>query len=97
MTDGLSGFARRQQVRREELVRMANQIAHFFAPYPEADAIDGVRDHIEKFWDPAMRRALIAIAAQESQDAHVQSGAEQAALHPLVVQSVARLRPPSTT
>jgi formate dehydrogenase subunit delta len=41
-----------------DLVRMANQIAHFFAPYPDADAIDGVRDHLEKFWTRAMRVEL---------------------------------------
>lgn len=41
-----------------DLVRMANQIAHFFAPYPDADAIEGVRDHLEKFWTRAMRVEL---------------------------------------
>ncbi len=46
----------------EDLVRMANQIAHFFAPYPADDAIEGVRDHIVKFWDPGMRKELLAIA-----------------------------------
>jgi formate dehydrogenase subunit delta len=47
----------------EALVRMANQIAHFFAPYPEADAIEGVRDHLVHFWDPAMRKELLSIAS----------------------------------
>ncbi|WP_310570521.1 formate dehydrogenase subunit delta [Gemmatimonas sp.] len=47
----------------ETLVRMANQIAHFFAPYPETDAIEGVRDHLVHFWDPAMRKELLAIAS----------------------------------
>lgn len=46
----------------EELVRMANQIAHFFAAYPDEEAIDGVRDHLVKFWDPAMRKELLSIA-----------------------------------
>lgn len=41
-----------------DLVRMANQIAQFFAPYPDADAVDGVRDHLEKFWTRDMRRDL---------------------------------------
>jgi formate dehydrogenase subunit delta len=44
-----------------DLMRMANQIADFFAAYPEADAIAGVRDHLEKFWTPAMRKELIEI------------------------------------
>ncbi len=47
-----------------DLVRMANQIAHFFAPYPEPDGSDGVRDHLEHFWTPVMRRDLQAIATQ---------------------------------
>ena len=47
----------------EALVRMANDIAHFFAAYPEADAIEGVRDHIEHFWDPAMRKELLSVAS----------------------------------
>lgn len=46
----------------EDLVRMANQIADFFAPYPTDDAIECVRDHIMKFWDPGMRKELLAIA-----------------------------------
>ena len=46
----------------EDLVRMANQIAQFFAAYPDDDAIEGVRDHLLKFWDPAMRKELLAIA-----------------------------------
>lgn len=44
-----------------DLLRMANQIADFFAAYPEADAVDGVRDHLEKFWTPAMRKELVEI------------------------------------
>jgi formate dehydrogenase subunit delta len=47
----------------EDLVRMANQIAHFFSPYPEEDAIEGVRDHLVKFWDPGMRKELLSIAS----------------------------------
>lgn len=47
----------------EDLVWMANQIAHFFSPYPEEDAIEGVRDHLVKFWDPGMRKELLSIAS----------------------------------
>jgi formate dehydrogenase subunit delta len=46
----------------EKLVRMANQIADFFAPYPDAEAVAGVREHIRSFWTPAMRRELLAYA-----------------------------------
>jgi formate dehydrogenase subunit delta len=44
----------------DDLVRMANQIAAFFEPYPEEEAIAGVTEHLLKFWDPSMRTALIA-------------------------------------
>jgi formate dehydrogenase subunit delta len=71
-------------VLRDDLARMANQIALFFEPYPEAEALEGVRDHLEKFWDPAMRRELIAMDSQ-------QDGAA-ASLHPLVRKSIATLR-----
>jgi formate dehydrogenase subunit delta len=46
----------------EELVRMANQIAHYFAGYPEEVCVAGVRRHIEKFWTPDMRALLEELA-----------------------------------
>ncbi|MBV9655195.1 MAG: formate dehydrogenase subunit delta [Acetobacteraceae bacterium] len=46
----------------EKLVRMANQIADFFRPYPEGDAIAGVRDHLHAFWTSGMLRSLQARA-----------------------------------
>ncbi len=78
---------------REYLVRMANQIAAFFAPYPEPDAIDGVLDHLEKFWDPAMRRSLIAIIAADAGNDGASTDDSRATLHPLVSRAAARLRP----
>ncbi|MGC9271136.1 formate dehydrogenase subunit delta [Acidiphilium sp.] len=44
----------------EKLVYMANQIATFFASYPEDEAIAAIADHIDKFWDPRMRRQIAA-------------------------------------
>jgi formate dehydrogenase subunit delta len=44
----------------ENLVRMANDIGHFFAAEPRrADAVSGVANHIRRFWDPRMRRQII--------------------------------------
>lgn len=40
----------------EKLVRMANQIATFFASQPEAVRVDGVATHVNKFWEKRMRR-----------------------------------------
>lgn len=47
-------------MQRAELVHMANQIAAYYAAYPQAEAIDGVRSHLQRFWTQAMRRQLAA-------------------------------------
>ena len=46
---------------RAKLVYMANQIATFFKSQPHSDAAAGVATHINKFWEPRMRRQLFAI------------------------------------
>jgi formate dehydrogenase subunit delta len=43
----------------DKLVYMANQIAKFFAPQGDADAIAGTADHLRKFWDPRMRSLIL--------------------------------------
>jgi formate dehydrogenase subunit delta len=45
-----------------KLDHMANQIAAFFRPYAEEEAVAGVHDHIRAFWTPTMRRDLLARA-----------------------------------
>ena len=37
---------------------MANQIARFFASYPHPEAVEGVANHIQRFWEKRMRRQL---------------------------------------
>jgi formate dehydrogenase subunit delta len=45
----------------ERLVAMANDIAAFFdADADKAAAAEGVRFHISRFWEPRMRREIIA-------------------------------------
>jgi formate dehydrogenase subunit delta len=45
------------------LVAMANDIAAFFDSEPDkAVAAEGVRFHITRFWDPRMRREIVAHA-----------------------------------
>src|ERR1700754_1176321 len=41
---------------REKLVIMANQIAAFFHSKPREEGIAGIAEHINKFWEPRMRR-----------------------------------------
>jgi formate dehydrogenase subunit delta len=45
----------------EHLVKMANDIGHFFRAEPEReDAIAGIANHIDKFWTKRMRDKLRA-------------------------------------
>jgi len=45
------------------LVHMADRIGQFFQAMPDqAEATAGVAEHIRKFWEPRMRRALLAHA-----------------------------------
>ena len=44
----------------DKLVMMANQIGRFFTPQREGDAVAGIADHLEKFWDPRMKAAIVA-------------------------------------
>lgn len=45
----------------ENLVKMANDIGNFFAADPDREtAVAGVVDHLQKFWEPRMREAIIA-------------------------------------
>ena len=64
----------------ERLVYMANQIGQFFAARGPEKGVDGIVDHLHKFWDPRMRRAIVV---------HFQSGGE--GLDPLPRRAVERL------
>ncbi len=45
----------------QTVVRLANRIGEFFAVFPDREeAIEGVANHIRKFWEPRMRRQLYA-------------------------------------
>jgi formate dehydrogenase subunit delta len=45
----------------QTLVRLANRIGEFFDAFPDRDeAVDGVANHLRKFWEPRMRRQLYA-------------------------------------
>jgi formate dehydrogenase subunit delta len=45
----------------EKLIRMANQIATFFDSLPDHDqAVSETALHLQRTWDPRMRRALFA-------------------------------------
>jgi len=39
---------------------MANQIGKFFESQRADEVVPGIADHIRKFWDPRMRKAIFA-------------------------------------
>lgn len=52
----------------DNLVQMANRIGEFFAAMPDhAEAVDGVATHIRRFWEPRMRRQILAHVEQGGQ------------------------------
>jgi formate dehydrogenase subunit delta len=63
------------------LVRMANQIAAFFAAQDHDEAVAGIATHIRSFWEPRMRKGLYAV---------VDAGGE--GLDALVIEAAAELR-----
>lgn len=69
---------------REKLVRMANQIGTFFQSKPHAEGVAGVAEHINKFWEPRMRRQFFEI---------VDAGGE--GLTPIVIEAVPAIRRPA--
>ncbi|MCA8199886.1 MULTISPECIES: formate dehydrogenase subunit delta [Burkholderia] len=52
------------------LIDMANQIGAFFESMPDREeALAGIADHIRRFWEPRMRRALLAALDDPSSEA----------------------------
>jgi formate dehydrogenase subunit delta len=66
----------------DKLVYMANQIGVFFKAQDMDTASAKIAEHITKFWDPRMRRAIIA---------HLDTGG--AGLDPATRQAIETLRP----
>lgn len=45
----------------DKLIYQANQIATFFHSKPHAEGVAGVADHLNKFWEPRMRRQFFEL------------------------------------
>jgi formate dehydrogenase subunit delta len=63
------------------LVTMANQIGAFFETQAAGHAPDAIAEHLRRFWDPRMRKAILA---------HLEAGGE--GLTPAAAQAVQQLR-----
>ncbi|NYT35693.1 formate dehydrogenase [Allopusillimonas soli] len=77
----------------EHLIRLANRIGDFFEAFPDrAEGEEGIVNHIQKFWEPRMRRAMLDFLESRPDG---QSG--NAGLNEIVLQAILankeRLRP----
>jgi formate dehydrogenase subunit delta len=61
----------------DKLAYMANQIGTFFGTQKDADAVASIADHLTKFWDPRMRRDLLAHLETMKLDPMVREAAER--------------------
>jgi formate dehydrogenase subunit delta len=68
----------------DNLIKMANQIGGFFEAMPDRDeALADIASHLKRFWEPRMRRALLA---------HVDATDGGDGIIPIVQAAVARHR-----
>ena len=73
----------------DNLIRMVNRIGEFFEAQPDRDeALQGIAEHLRKFWDPRMRGQILQVLEQPG---------EAAQLRPLVREALqlhaAQLKP----
>ena len=68
-----------------KIIRMANQIGTFFSSKPHDEGVAGTAEHINKFWEPRMRRHFFEV---------VDAGG--AGLLPIVTEAAGRIRRPAT-
>lgn len=66
----------------EKLIHNINQAAQYWAAYPHAEAVHGLADHFNKFWEPRIRAKL-----------HDVIRAKDARLHPLVFDAAPTMKP----
>jgi formate dehydrogenase subunit delta len=67
----------------DKLIYQVNQIATFFRSKPHAEGVAGVAEHINKFWEPRMRRQFFEM---------VETGVK--GFDPLVLEAVPGVRRP---
>lgn len=68
----------------QHLIEMANHIGEFFGSMPDRDeAIAGIAEHIRRFWEPRMRRTILAT---------LDDPAACAAMLPIVKEALIRTR-----
>lgn len=66
----------------DRLIYMANQIARNLAVQRPERSVEMVADHIRDFWDPSMKRRIVALANDRQED-----------LSPIASAAVSRISP----
>lgn len=70
------------------LIQKANRIGQFFEAMPDRqEGIDGIADHIRKFWEPRMRAAMLQFL-----DEHPNGGTASAQLNSIVLEAISAHR-----
>jgi formate dehydrogenase subunit delta len=67
----------------DKLIYQANQIARFFHSKPHAEGVTGVAEHINKFWEPRIRRQFFDL---------IKAGDTR--FDPMVVEAAPKVRQP---
>lgn len=68
----------------DHLIQMANRIGDFFEALPDRqEGLDGIADHIKKFWEPRMRTAMLDFLAE-----HPEGRTPEAELSDMVKQAI---------
>lgn len=66
------------------LIRLANRIGDFFESLPDhAEGVEGVASHIQKYWAPRMRTAMLNYLEQ-----HPDGRADEASLTPIALEAI---------
>ncbi|MBB5215203.1 formate dehydrogenase subunit delta [Parapusillimonas granuli] len=77
----------------EHLIRLANRIGAFFEAMPDrAEGLEGIANHIQKFWEPRMRAALLNFL-ESSPDGKAAGAALSDIARTAILQNKERLRP----
>lgn len=70
------------------LIQKANRIGQFFEAMPDrTEGVEGIVDHIQKFWEPRMRRAMLSFLSD-----HPDGRSGNAELTPIVLDAIQRHR-----
>lgn len=81
----------------EHLIRLANRIGTFFDAMPDrTEGIEGIANHIQKFWEPRMRIAMLKFLETQPDGQLGESGLSEIALQ-AISQNKERLTPKMPT